>query len=484
MVLPFTLSTEESKSSQVRGPSSRLPRVSSAQHVRALLEQARDLAVTPFGAMVAALLALGAYLRLHAFDVPATFMFDEHHFVENARNYLSHRVDDNDHPPLGKLIIAAFMRGLGDRPLGWRAGALVSGGLTVVLGAVAAARMFRSGRAGWTVAALLAADGFFISYSRAALLDGFLATCAAAALVLWTAPRSKAVAVVAGAMTGAATCIKFSGVGLLPALLLGLHMPPTSRTPLSKSARAVHSVLLTGVAFSTYVAFYAYGLHTARQPATVAAVIRDTVRLVAHHAGLTEMKNPWTSGWVTWALPTRPILLGSTGHMGAVRVLTSLGNLATWWASILLALACAATIGWRGLRRTVADPREAERSQDSGIARDVADRGSPGASIGVEAFVAAHGRAVVTAVAVALGFLAPWVLTHRDSYVYHFLPSYTALVVLLGGYLRWVGLRRPGWVLVFMAVVLVVAAFYAPVWSMTPLRWSGVRWRLFFENWR
>ena len=52
------------------------------------------------------MLALSVYFRLTNLGFPATFQFDEHHFVENARNYLAGREDWNDHPPLGKLFIA------------------------------------------------------------------------------------------------------------------------------------------------------------------------------------------------------------------------------------------------------------------------------------------------------------------------------------------------------------------------------------------
>ena len=38
-----------------------------------------------------------------------------HHFVENARNILATRSDWNDHPPLGKLLLAIGIVALGER---------------------------------------------------------------------------------------------------------------------------------------------------------------------------------------------------------------------------------------------------------------------------------------------------------------------------------------------------------------------------------
>ena len=39
----------------------------------------------PLGVLIAATLGLGIFLRIHAFGFPASFMFDEHHFMECAQ---------------------------------------------------------------------------------------------------------------------------------------------------------------------------------------------------------------------------------------------------------------------------------------------------------------------------------------------------------------------------------------------------------------
>jgi dolichyl-phosphate-mannose--protein O-mannosyl transferase len=51
-------------------------------------------------ALCLGLLCLGVLWRLIDLDYPRTFSFDEHHFVNNARNYIAHH-----HPPLGKLVL-------------------------------------------------------------------------------------------------------------------------------------------------------------------------------------------------------------------------------------------------------------------------------------------------------------------------------------------------------------------------------------------
>jgi hypothetical protein len=58
------------------------------------------------------------------------------------------------------------------------------------------------------------------------------------------------------------------------------------------------------------------------------------------------------------------------------------------------------------------------------------------------------------------------------------------MIVLLSGYVDWVRKRRPIDALIFAGVVLVVAAFYAPVWSSMATSVDAVNIRLFLGGWR
>jgi dolichyl-phosphate-mannose--protein O-mannosyl transferase len=193
---------------------------------------------------------------------------------------------------------------------------------------------------------------------------------------------------------------------------------------------------------------YALGLSLAGQPTGVAEVVRDSERLLEHHARLTAGQNPWVSQWFTWFLPKRPILMVREETLGEVRVLTMLGNLATWWAAGVCGGAALISAAVPALRRRV---------------------------------LGEHVNAVVLLLSAAVAFVVPWVLSRRDSYLYHFLPTWPSLVLLLAGVVTWLGGRAR---LSFLCVVLLVAVFYAPVWSTMPLSPSGVRARLFLESWR
>lgn len=418
----------------------------------------------PLGVLVAAALALGIFLRVHAFGFPESFMFDEHHFVENARNYLQHRADWNDHPPLGKLMIAQSIQWLGDNSVAWRMPSLILGIVTIICGGFASRRLFRSPTAGWMAAAFLSADGFLIAYSRAALLDGFLAACLAIALLLSTFPVNVWTVLLAGISLGVAVSIKFSGIAVcLPLGVAALF------TTVPRRKLAGFGLLFGVVAVSIYLLQYSRGLALALNPASPADVIKDTQRLLEHHAALTDMKNPSTSGWVTWAIPTRPALLSYARNMGEVRVLSGLGNLALWWPGVWLTLASIVTILAKGVAAVATPPPEA-------LVRSTA--------VTPATFVRAQGRPVLVLLVGCLGFIAPWVMTHRDSYIYHFLPAYVAIILLLSGYVDWVRARKPIDALLYVGLVLVVAAFYAPIWASMATSEAAVNARLFLGAWR
>jgi dolichyl-phosphate-mannose--protein O-mannosyl transferase len=228
----------------------------------------------------------------------------------------------------------------------------------------------------------------------------------------------------------------------------------------------------------TYVGLFALGLAIVGKEASLSLVLSETGRLYSHHAVLTDMKHPLTSGWPTWVVPVRPLVLGFRSELGQVRALSSLGNLALWWAACGVALLCVVAILRQGLLATLRPIPDA--SAEAVPARD----STTSAPWPLEGFVLAHGRAVVLAIAGAAAFVSPWVLTHRDSYIYHFLPAYAVLLVLLGGYVGTLWPARPRAVLAYLAVVTVVAGWYAPVWSFLPLSRQSYEQRLPLENWR
>ncbi|HEY8924987.1 MAG TPA: phospholipid carrier-dependent glycosyltransferase [Polyangia bacterium] len=156
----------------------------------------------PLAVIVVATLVVGVYLRLYDIHLPTFLRWDEHHYVNVARSYLAREYNTDDHPPFGKLIMFGFMRVLGDNPIGWRMASEVFGFINIGLAAWAAWAVFRSRRAGVLAASFVAIDGFFIAYSRAALLDGMIVAalvfyCQSAAALVLTGKSGSLLAVIA-----------------------------------------------------------------------------------------------------------------------------------------------------------------------------------------------------------------------------------------------------------------------------------------------
>lgn len=425
--------------------------------------------LTPLGLVLGVLVSLGIYLRLHDFGYPSSLQFDEHHFVETARGYLKHQSDWNDHPPLGKLLILIGISVWGDNSVGFRLPSLIAGLLTIVLGASAAHRLFRHRWSAFLAAALLAADGFLIAYSRAGLLDGFLVMASVAALLLVGFELSLVWGCLAGLVLGFATSVKFSGIGVILPLLFAVAI--SKQKPNQKLA--VLASMGTVAAF-VYISTYGLGLSITGKPSGMFDVFADTQRLFKHHSDLTDMKNPATSGWSTWFLPKRPLLLGIHEKHGAIRALSTLGNLATWWSSVALAVGSLAVILRLGWARVLSGDKNVTAEQSH----------SPEPELPLTRFVVSQGQAVIAILLGAIGFLAPWILTHRDSYIYHFLPAYAPLVLLLSGFLSWYEQQQPNRVFYFAIAVLLVAAFYAPLWGYLPISSDALSLRLFLNGWR
>jgi dolichyl-phosphate-mannose--protein O-mannosyl transferase len=396
-----------------------------------------------------ALATLGVLLRTNDLGFPPSLTWDEHHFVLNARNYLEHVHDWNDHPPLGKLLILCGMLLYGDTSLGWRFAPVLLGLASIVFAYRIAAFVFRDRRGGLIAAAFVAGDGFLIAYSRTALLDGMLTSLCLAAALASLGARSWRGMALAGALVGCAANVKLSGAFLLlPIGVLCLFLRDRLWGAIALLAAPV-----------VYTILFVFGLFLAREPHGVADALRATNAIVAHHAALTQFTHPMTSHWYTWFLPTRPVTLRyDVVGAGAVRALTTLGNPVLWWTCDLVLLVGLA-LCVRGVFRFV-------RTKSTRVS------------------VGRLTRASMLLLAFGVTLLLPWVFGNRDSYIYHYLPTYAFLLVLAGGDMSHLYRRYRATVLAFVLAVGLVSVYYAPVWGQLPISAAGYRARLFLRMWR
>ena len=396
--------------------------------------------------LLAALIVGGVAVRAYDLGYPEELTWDEPHFVENARNLLEGKPDWNDHPPLGKLLIATGILAMGDNGIGWRIAPLVFGLALIALAFALGTSAFRSKTAGLYAAAFVAASGFVIAFSKTALLDGMLTTLmVAAGLALWRAHSWVGICS-AAALIGLSMSIKFTGVVLcLPLIFLAVYRLGVAPKTLC--------VLILGFAVmaAVYVAQFSLGLALGGDEYGVVDVLRKTTELVRHHIGLQDWKHPATSRWYTWFIPLKTIRLHYVRNGDTVRAMTTSGNPILWWG-----------INWAVLWTAFELARQARNRR-------------------LLALADAPPWASAQRYLLLLWFLplCPWIFTNRDSYIYHYLPSYAFGLVLFGCLVS--TLANPKVRLALVALIAVVFFYCARVWGKIPLDADSLLHKIFFR---
>jgi dolichyl-phosphate-mannose--protein O-mannosyl transferase len=398
-------------------------------------------------ALCVGLLCLGIFWRFIDLDYPRTFSFDEHHFVSNARNYIAHRADWNDHPPLGKLVLVPAMLWLGDHGLGWRLSSALFGLAIVALAGLCAAKIFEDRRVGLLTAAFLAIDGFFISYARTALIDNPLTAFIYAALALMLWARSLRWFAAAAICVGLAVASKWTGVCVL--LLAPILLRRVGQS-------IWHTAWMFGLAALVYLAIEAAALHITRQPISMASMLRTNWELLQHHAGFTVWDNAASSKWYTWPFLTHPIVMHHEQvSQGIIRATSTIGNILLWFsttASIFLALA--------GLLRALILRLRARLA------------------------IAVEHRHDALALAGMVALMLPFVATHRQSYIFHYLGAYGLGLGLLASRLVRIEKRFSLAVLSFLVCAAGISMLYLPLWTGAPQTMHAFLMRLPFADWR
>lgn len=445
----------------------------------------------PLYVLLGAMILLGVYLRLVGMDGPTALKWDEHHYVVTARNYLNHTYLYNDHPPLSKLVIMAFMQVLGDNPIAWRLPSLLAGFVNMGLIWTLTYRVFSSYRAAWLATAFVAVDGFFIVYSRTALLDGIIVALSLASVLALLSGKTFWSAIGAGIFAGSALSFKLTGlvfVGISAAICLA--SPRLRRhTPL---------LLLTIVA--VYFAQYSYSLMRVGRPADLAAVIAENKRMFSSNLSYTYV-HPYSSKWYTWFLPTKPLFIRHDSDVdGSVIALLTLGNPLLWWGAILAVVEAARLVLEGGLGRLWSAvvgqtnspalssrseyPEQGADDEADGEGTEGEDRAAPLAvppsrpPRAPELSSPRETAGTFWLLACYAGPIAFWIPSLRDAYIYHYLPAYAFALPLLAGGLAKVYGKMPLKVLAGLGAVLLVSVAYAPFWAELPITQAALSARL------
>ncbi|NOU02867.1 MAG: phospholipid carrier-dependent glycosyltransferase [Novosphingobium sp.] len=280
---------------------------------------------------------------------PSQIYFDEIHYVPAARKLIEGARVNAEHPMLGKALIAAAIRWLGDTPLHWRIPSAIAGGIGLF--AFSRAFWFISGSRRATLIALflVATDFAWFIQSRIAMLDMFMACFGMAALWMFAAAirhpqQGRWRLAVGGLFAGLALGAKWS---VAPALVLPglgflvLKLKDTGRHFLwARSGGPVPGISLVEAGFwlglwplAVYWLTFWPAFHWASNPVNPWDPIgwhREMLRL---QDSVTKL-HPYRSQWYQWIANWRAVWYLYQPVDGAQRGIVLIGNPFTMLAGL------------------------------------------------------------------------------------------------------------------------------------------------------
>jgi dolichyl-phosphate-mannose--protein O-mannosyl transferase len=401
------------------------------------------------GIMLAIMIVGGVVLRVQNVGYPFHFGFDEHQYVNAAHQFLTGGADPECcHPPLSKLLVGVGMVLLGNNPEGWRFMPLVFGLHSIVLAFLMARSLFEDRRAGWLAAAFMAADGFYLSYSRSGLGDIFLSCLMQWAVFAAIAARGWAGVVTCAVLIGLAASIKW--VGLLAGLAACLAIVLLRRVPWYSMA----SFALVPV---VHLLVWMLGLYMIGLPNDPLSVWKTIMVRQSIHLGFVHHTNPLESSWYTWLVMYHPLVVKSATVGGNVRLAASVANPVLLYAADVCLLALPLLGGAAALSR-----RWRERWKGWFDERST--------------------KALAILGAAWLSAMLLWMTGKIVTYWYHYLSAWGFAIILVAGVASQLDRRHPKKVMLFVLASLAVAIYLAPVWAELPISRSGAHLRLPF--WR
>ncbi|UYG16601.1 phospholipid carrier-dependent glycosyltransferase [Brachybacterium huguangmaarense] len=528
-------------------PAPPAPEVEDADEATLLATARRRLRIVPLTDRVSswwwalAVFAIALVLRLWGLGSIRTLIFDETYYVKDGYTLWKNGTemawpDDPNpaweagrvdtylpqgeyvvHPPVGKWVIGAGEALLGaDNPWGWRISVALLGALSVLLLARIGRRLFRSTTVGTIAALLLAVDGLHLVMSRTGLLDmvlSFFVLAAFGCLLLdrdrfrerlaavsaRAAATGEAVSVLgirsglrpwrigAGVLLGLACGVKWSGIYVLAVFgVMTVLWDWWARrrvrerrwfeNGLFRDAIPAFFVMVGG-ALVTYIAswsgWFASSKGYFRDWAEVNGhaggnPVLNALRSLWHyhteaysfHVGL-DTPHPYQANPLGWLLQLRPtnfyyreLDYGESGcqALRCVAQVNSVGNPLIWWLGTAAVLVCLVMgLLWR------------------------------------------DGRALAALAGLAAGYL-PWLLyIHRTIFTFYsvvyepFLVLCLAYVfgLLLGPREAERDRRLAGGLFVASLLVLIVmvSAFFWPIWTGQVIPQSQWHWRMWLPSW-
>lgn len=309
---------------------------------------------------------LSQLLFLVLIQFPKGYSFDEFHYVPSAKQFLALQENRNwEHPPLGKLFMAAGIYLFGDRPIGWRYMSTVFGSLTLVGMYLLGFALFQSETTALWVALITLFNQLLYVQARIGMLDtfmmGFLAWAMASFCATWHASKRDLHALFAftGLALGLATACKWVGAVLWVGyvlLFVAIRLfqkwemvfknpsPDDWYTPsLWKGVSWKHAVLYLGIIplFAYFLTFIPY-LFIKNSQTAVTDFFGNQIKMWEGQLRVIS-RHPYMSHWQDWPLMIRPIWYAferEGTHNEFARGVLLVGNPLIMWTGLIAIGAC------------------------------------------------------------------------------------------------------------------------------------------------
>ena len=285
-------------------------------------------------------------------------VFDEQIYIDGAKSILSHRgILNPEHPPLGKLMIAAGMALAGDNPLGWRLAGMFCGALTVAMVFLWTYLLLKDHSLALTAALLTLFNNFIFVMSRNASLDVPMFMFTLSGITAFTAVLQcrlnlgvrRLLLTLSGAAFGLAAACKWTALVplcttcLVALVLLAWHTFQSHRmSEFNLPAKNLRDSGLFFLAFGFIampLTFYTLAfipvLRFSHTPFSLAAVARIQIAMWTLSKQVVGNRAIF-SPWYRWPFQTEPVRAYSY----------LLGNPAVTWVGVLAIAVCVARL-WK-----------------------------------------------------------------------------------------------------------------------------------------
>ncbi|HVN28493.1 MAG TPA: phospholipid carrier-dependent glycosyltransferase, partial [Candidatus Binataceae bacterium] len=285
--------------------------------------------------------------RFWHIGTPTDIVFDEVHFVGQARKYLHGESFLDPHPPMAKMIIAIGIWLFGDHSSSWRLGNATLGTILVAVTYLLGRRMFKDRLAATLAAGFVLLDGFFLVDSRIACIDIVYLTFAGISYVLLfrflqipslEAKRKALIplGIVLGLCLGsklyipAITCLLCAG-------MVAYDVWEASAAD-SNGYRELHAVgavttlaaITTIFYISTFFMHYVLGWWGG-----ISDLFDYYKQVVWYENSVSSATHPYASPWWSWPMMLRPVAYWQNfPKEGKVSTVWGGGNPLIWWGAL------------------------------------------------------------------------------------------------------------------------------------------------------